>query len=121
VEAPSWIAQVKIASALTVTAALWLIAAPFVLGYSSLPAPTITDVIVGILVLILAGVRWAGPFQAVGLSWAIVGLGLWLILAPFVFGYATVSAPTSNQMAMGVVIAALGTWSALAAAWGPIG
>lgn len=119
--APSWIAQVRIASALTSLVAVWMIAAPFVLGYSSLPAPTATDIVVGILVLILAGVRWAGPFQAVGLSWAIVGLGLWLILAPFVFGYATVSAPTSNQVAMGVVIAALGTWSGLASAWGPAG
>lgn len=120
-EAPSWSDQVRIASALTAVAALWLLVAPFVLGYSSLTAPTATDIIVGTLVLILSGVRWSAPSQAIGLSWAIAGLGIWLILAPFVFGYATISAPTSNQMGMGVVIAALGTWSALAATWGQTG
>ncbi|MGH2458466.1 MAG: SPW repeat domain-containing protein [Chloroflexota bacterium] len=118
---PPWNTQVRIASGLTALVALWLIAAPFVLGYSTLPAATATDLIVGLIVLILAGVRWAGPFLAVGLSWAIVGLGLWLILAPFVFGYATISSPTSNQVAMGVVIAALGTWGGLASTWAPTG
>ena len=120
-EAPSWSDQVRIASALTAIAALWLIVAPLVLGYSGLPAPTATDIIVGILVLVLSGVRWSAPSRAVGLSWAIVGLGLWLTIAPFVFGYAFLSTPTANQMGMGVVIAALGTWSALAATWGQTG
>ncbi len=116
---PSWSTQVRVASALTMLAALWLVAAPFVLGYASLPGPTVTDVMIGLIVLVLAGIRLAGPFQLVGLSWLIAGLGLWLVLAPFVFGYSLASAPTSNDVGMGVVIAALGAWSALATAWAP--
>ena len=36
----------------------WLIAAPFALGYSAVPAATWNDVIVGMVVIFLAGVSW---------------------------------------------------------------
>jgi hypothetical protein len=36
----------------------WLIAAPFALGYSAVPAATWNDVLVGMVVIVLAGVSW---------------------------------------------------------------
>lgn len=46
-------------------------------------------------------------------SWVNVVLGLWLIVAPFALAYSTVSTAVYEDVILGVVIAALGLWSAL--------
>jgi len=46
------------------------------------------------------------------MSWANVVLGLWLIAAPFVLAYNTVSDAQINSIVMGVIVIALGAFSA---------
>jgi hypothetical protein len=48
------------------------------------------------------------------LSWLEFVLGIWLIAAPFVLGYADVARPFTNDIIVGVTVAFLSGFSALA-------
>jgi hypothetical protein len=109
------VGQVKIASGLNVLLGLWLLVAPFLLGYGNIAAAMWNDVIVGGLVLILAGVRVWKPAHNRWLSWTNVLLGLWLLAAPFILAYSEVAAAMWNDIIVGIGIAVLGAWSAIAA------
>ena len=117
-------------SGINVVAGLWLIIAPFVLGYDEIQAALWNDIVVGIIVAAFAVARVARPLMNPGLSWINAVLGLWLIVAPFVLGYGRVveaealavegavgGAQTAmwNDIIVGVIILVLGVWSALSA------
>jgi hypothetical protein len=104
--------QVRLASGLNVVMGIWEILAPFILGYSSASVPTTNAIIVGLIVTVLAAIRFFGAYRAAWLSWVNAVLGVWLIVAPFILGYA--GNARTNDIIVGVIIAALGTWSALA-------
>jgi hypothetical protein len=104
----------RTASILNVLAGLWLIVSPFVLGYTALPVARWDTIIVGIIVLVLAGTRAANPQQYVGLSWLNLLLGIWLIVSPFALSYATLPRPTWNDVILGVVVVILAICSAVA-------
>ena len=106
--------QVKLASGLNIALGAWLAVASFILGYSGIAAARWNDIIVGLIILVLAWARVANPSRMTAASWTNVVLGLWLIAAPFVLGYSGTAAPLWNDIIVGVVVAALGTWSALA-------
>lgn len=107
--------QIATASGLNVIVGIWLIIAPFLLGHPAISAAVWNDVIVGILVLIFAGIRISGAYQAAWLSWINFVLGIWMIVAPFVFGYAGISAAALwNDIIVGAIILVLAAWSALA-------
>jgi hypothetical protein len=91
----------------------WLIAAPFILGYASSRLEMGNDVAVGVLLVACswwmlaaeAGQVGAGSLQLLG--------GLWLIAAPFVWRYAHLSRPFSNDVILGILsalTAATATW-----------
>jgi hypothetical protein len=98
----------------TSLAGIWLIMAPFLLGYSELAEPTWNDILVGVAVVILAGVKLSKPLSAAGISWVNVILGVWLIIAPFVLQYEVQNAMW-NDIILGCIIAICGIWSAVAA------
>jgi VIT1/CCC1 family predicted Fe2+/Mn2+ transporter len=108
------IGQVKIASGLNVLLGLWLLVAPFLLGYAEVGAAMWNDVIVGGLVLALAGIRVWKPAQNRWLSWTNLLLGVWLLAAPFILTYSGVAAAMWNDVIVGIGIAVLGAWSAVA-------
>jgi hypothetical protein len=93
----------------TLIAGIWLIVAPFILGYVDSAAIT-NDVIVGILLGGLSLVRLFSNFRPSWLSWANIVLGFWLIIAPFVLGY-TLAASQWNDIIVGIVVVALGAWN----------
>jgi SPW repeat-containing protein len=92
---------------------VWLVVAPFVLGYSASLTMTANDVIVGVLIVMCAW--WIltsaepTPTMAVGLGLC----GLWLIVVPFLLAYAAWSLPMANDVAVGAVTLAI----TLAEAW----
>ena len=107
--------QVKTASGLNLVLGIWLLIAPFLLGNSGGGALAMwNDMVVGVIVLILAWIRFANPASATGLSWTNAVLGLWLILAPFILGYSGTAAALWNDIIVGIAVAVFGTWSALA-------
>lgn len=105
---------VKGVSGTNLAAGLWLIAAPFVLAYTGVTAAIWNDILVGLAVLILAWIRVAKPLEHEGASWTNVVLGLWLLIAPVSLGYTATSAALWNDVIVGLFVAGLGTWSALA-------
>lgn len=115
-------------SGINIVAGLWLIIAPFVLGYHEIQAALWNDVLVGIIVAAFAVARVARPLMNPSLSWINAVFGLWLIVAPFVLAYGSAveafavegaigGAQTAmwNDIIVGVIILALGVWSALSA------
>jgi hypothetical protein len=126
--------QVLLASGINLIAGLWLIVVPFFYDFGSLGA-TVRDfgtspearatgnmMVVGFAIAVLAAIRLGNAYQAAGyqrptmwLSWLNVLLGLWLIVAPFILGYADITGAFWNSIIVGVIVAVPGAWSALLA------
>lgn len=105
--------QVYTASGLNIVAGLWLVIAPYVLDYAGIDQARTNDLIVGLIVAVLASIRVGTPLRLEGLSWVNFVLGGWLILAPFVLGYAS-GRPLWNDVILGIIVLALAAWSAMA-------
>lgn len=110
----SWRDEVIGASGLNVLAGIWLIIAPFVLGFTAHTHSEWNTIIVGILVATIAAIRIWGGRGASWLSWINAGLALWLIVSPWIYGNSDVSAILWNDIIVGVVVLVLSAWSALA-------
>lgn len=102
---------VRTASGLNVLGGIWLIVAPWALGYTS-PQAHWNEVIFGIVVGILALIRFAAPLETVWLSWLNFLVGVWLLIAPFALVYATPRAYW-NEVGIGIIVLLLALWSAL--------
>jgi multisubunit Na+/H+ antiporter MnhG subunit len=101
--------QVRTANIITFLAGLWLIFAPSILTYIT-PAAASNDVTVGIIVAIIAAIRYFIPTRAAWLSWINIFLGIWLIIAPFGLGYIEAAA-IWNDIIVGIIVAGLAIWS----------
>jgi hypothetical protein len=91
----------------TFVVGLWLIAAPFALGYSGTFQAASNDV--GLGVLIVASSLWlAFKADAPGwLNWALMLFGVWTIAAPFALGYSSTTNAMMNDVAAGAIVVAL--------------
>ncbi len=85
---------------------LWLISAPFVLGYAGVAGAMYEDVILGIVIGLLALWRAVGAETAAmaGVSWVVAVGGLWVLLAPFVLGYTGTTAAVYNDVIVGLAV-----------------
>jgi hypothetical protein len=93
-------------------AGIWLILSPFLLGY---PADAVTNsVLIGIVLSILAVIRLTATKNA-WTGWTVAAVGLWLIIAPFIFGF-TEPSVLWNEIIVGVIIAGLSLWRGTAVA-----
>ncbi|HEY6744359.1 MAG TPA: SPW repeat protein [Mycobacteriales bacterium] len=106
-----------LASALVFLAGIWLVMAPYVLNYSANGTGFDgywNDVVIGATVAVVALVRMVTPGRSAALSIAHVGLGGWLVVAPWVLAYnAGIDAPaaTRNDVIIGIVVTTLATVS----------
>jgi hypothetical protein len=67
---------------------IWLIMAPFALGYSAIDAAVINDGAFGVLMVGLAAYSMAAPRRvAEAFTWLAAAVGLWVAYAPFLLGY----------------------------------
>ena len=92
---------------------LWVVLAPFVLGYSIIQTPLWNDIVCGVLIAILGIIRFGSPATTAWASWTNAGIGAWLVIAPFVLAGYVVSA-TWNDVVCGALVVILGIASALA-------
>lgn len=106
--------QVQTASAINALLGIWLVIAPFALAYSDNPGARWNDIIVGVAAVILAAARVFTPDNNVGVSWTIVAVGVWLVIAPFALGHHTITANVWNDVVVGLAVGALGVWGAVA-------
>lgn len=111
---------VKFASGINIVLGVWLMIAPAILGYSGLAVAAWNDVIVGVLIVILAGIRVGMPARYAGLSWLNFVFGIWLVVAPFILGYLA-PAPVPgvgttamwNDIIVGILVLLFASWSGL--------
>ncbi len=105
----------KTLSWLVVVLGAWEVIVPFILGTSQNAGALWDAILLGIALIILAG--WAAlsnQFSTVtALSWINVVLGIWLVLAPFIVGYASVTAAMWNDVVVGILAGLLSLWAAL--------
>ncbi len=101
---PSW---------LNLIAGIWLVIAPFALGYSTRTARG-NDIVLGGAIILLAA--WALVTFFPGPSWVNAAIGIWLIIDPFVLNYSgkgEIGAATNNDIGIGAAVMVLGLTAAL--------
>ena len=96
---------------------LWLVVSPWVVGAAASQSSRLNAIVTGILIVLLAAGNIWGAARSRVLSWLVVVLGAWAIIAPFAFGEPASSAWTWSSVITGVIVAALGlvevmTWPA---------
>jgi hypothetical protein len=99
---------------LVALAGLWEVLAPFILGYSATMLALWNAIIAGAILIVL-GVWIAlnedpGPDRT--LDRVNVGVGVWLVVSPFILGYTTVVAALWNDIIIGAVVIVLAAWTA---------
>jgi hypothetical protein len=107
--------QVKVASGLTFLAGIWMIISAWVYGAIYTSGNAWNSIIVGLVIAVLSAIRFFSPRSAVGLSWIIALFGIWMIISPWVYGYARTNyARLWNSVIFGIIVLILGAWSAAA-------
>jgi hypothetical protein len=106
-----YLAQARSASGCNVLLGCWLIASPWIFGYTSDISAFWNGIAVGALIAVLAASRFSSPRSGLGSSWLNVLLGLWTIASPWVYGYAANGAAMWDCIAVGIVVTALASWS----------
>ena len=86
---------------LSMTLGLWLMAAPYVLGYDE-PA-SLSDHVIGPIIASLAAIAMWEVTR--GLRWLNLLLALWLIVAPWAFGFEVPA--LVNSVLVGLAVAGL--------------
>lgn len=104
--------RARYASIGNVIVGVWLIAAPFVLNFENSDVAQWNHIIVGAAVALMALIRATDPDHRAGISWTNVVLGAWMVAAPFVLGYSGVNEAQTNSIVTGLIIIALGAFSA---------
>lgn len=110
----------KVLSGFIVLLGLWLIVAPWLLGYGYLTTAFWNSLIVGVVVAVIALARIILPNEFANVSWLNAALGLWLILSPFVFNYGTermvevgnINSAVGNHIVTGIFLTVLAWLSA---------
>jgi hypothetical protein len=100
-------------SVINLLAGIWLIISPFVLNYSSFGVSSTNAIIVGVLVAILALIKLAN-YESNWAGWVNFLLGLWMIIAPFAMGHGSIGTVVTNEVILGIIVAASSLTSALA-------
>lgn len=94
---------------------LWVLISPWALGFAAEPtaqAAVWNANVVGVIIAVaaLAAIVQFHKWE----EWVNAILAAWLIVSPWIFGVAALSALLWNQIIIGLVIGALALWTALA-------
>lgn len=108
--------QSRIATILVALAGLWLMAAPFVLGYANADGMRARsdDLLFGAGILIVSGYRFFRAPHATWMSVVTAIMGFWVFLSPFYIGYHSVAIAALNDNIVGIFVMIASAWAALA-------
>lgn len=97
----------EVAEGFTLLAAVFLAASPWIVGFSALSAITVTNLIAGGALVLLAIALTAAYGRMHGLTWVIPAIGAWTIVAPWAIVGAMDTTRTiwSNAVTGGVLVA----------------
>src|SRR5688572_20869108 len=101
--------RMRWASWLNVLVGAWLVASPWMLGFAADDwAGTSNHVLIGGLVVVLAACSAVAPRRLHALSWINAAFGAWLLVAPWLVGYATTPAMVNSALSgVGIAVLAL--------------
>jgi hypothetical protein len=111
--ARDWRGEVIGLSGLNILAGIWLIIAPWVLGYSARD-PRWNDVVFGAIVGIIALVRAFGAYREEWLSWINALVAVWIFIAAFTIDHTATA--SWNDIILGIIVFILAIGSADATA-----
>ncbi|EPC03123.1 hypothetical protein L861_22700 [Litchfieldella anticariensis FP35 = DSM 16096] len=90
---------------------VWLVISPFVFGHAEAGAGAVVwnPVLVGVAVVVfaIAVLRKTQEWE----EWILLALGVWMILAPFLLGYAGIVEAMWNSVIIGLLVGADAIWS----------
>jgi hypothetical protein len=95
--------------AATLLLGVWLAISPWALGYMAEATAAWNAYIVGIVIAVAAAAAIMA-FQQWE-EWVNVALAVWLIVSPFVLGYAALETVLWNQIVVGVLVGGLALWT----------
>lgn len=93
----------QLLSGINVILGAWLIISPYILNYSL--GATANQTIFGVIILLLATVHYSTP-RLNWPSWLNGISGVWMVIAPFILGYAT-TVSYWNEVIIGAILAIL--------------
>lgn len=102
--------QIHVATGISIAAGIWLAVAPVFFCYAQ-PIIRWNDTIAGLLLLVLAVLRYVHPLHRFWLSWLTAFIGLWLTSSPWLLGCHHVTAQV-NDTTLGFVAFVAGAVSA---------
>lgn len=102
--------QIKTVGWINLVLGIWLIASPFLLGFSGTGLSR-NNVIFGIIVAILSLFQVSSPAESAWAGWLNALFGVWVLISPFVLGFAGMGA-LWNGIIAGIVVAVLAIWAA---------
>lgn len=88
---------------------LWLLASPWLLGYSALQAASWNAVILGVGIAVFAAAALAKP--AAWEEWINLAMGAWLVISPWVLGFSDAAVATWNQVIVGLLVGVDAAWA----------
>jgi hypothetical protein len=95
---------------------VWLVASPFVLGFSEVPSILYTHVILGVLIAAFALYSATSALpksRLAGANWVMTIFGILTVLAPFATRYAVPVKATWNDVIVGIVVCFFAAYNAL--------
>lgn len=104
--------HLKISSGINILIGLWMIASPFIFGYTFASTAMWNSIIFGILIAIIAIIKVTNPASVTWLSWVNTIIGLWLILSAFIISFPYYDAQINNVIA-GILVVIFGSFSAI--------
>ncbi len=89
--------------------------APFVFGFTGLTGPFISNLVVGILLVLLGlgAALYANIRADQTFDWINAVLGLWLLISPFVLGFTAVTSGEWTDVVLGIIALVVGVWAAM--------
>ena len=87
---------------------LWLAVSPWLADYSGDHVATTNAVVVGLFLAVAAHIGFSCDHESC--EWLNMGLGLWLVGAPFVLGFETHYVAAVNCVAVGAFTVVLSAW-----------
>ena len=97
------IKNAKILSRINVAAGIWLILAPFMLGFSSYAAAMYNSIILGIVIGVNGLIRQSNPEESLWAGWTNIVLGSWLFISAFILTTGS-TASIWNSIVLGALI-----------------
>ncbi len=102
--------HVRLAMMIVMAIGAWLTLASITLNYGSSGA-SISNTIMGLLLVILAIVASRSPLEASPVCWIIGAIGVWLALSPFVLGYTDQLLVMANNLWTGLITVILSAFA----------